>query len=73
MWTAANQEEMAEAAKQYATLWSEEECSKIDELEEDDIREPFKFTFSTIEDMWLFCAEICDKWGYLAYCECKKE
>ena len=64
---------MEEAAKQYARLWSEEESSKLEELEKDDIREPFKFKFSTIEDMWLFCDEICDKQGYLAYCECKVE
>ena len=44
------EEEMEEAAKQYARLWSEEESSKLEELEKDDIREPFKFKFSTIED-----------------------
>ncbi|KAG7237746.1 hypothetical protein INR49_031855 [Caranx melampygus] len=45
------EEEMAEAAKRYARLWSEDECYKLDDLEKDGIWEPFKFKFSKIEDI----------------------
>lgn len=57
------EEEKAEAAKQYAGLWSEEDCFNLEDLQKVDLRlrEPFKFKFSKIEDMWLFCDEICDK------------
>ncbi|XP_030271945.1 uncharacterized protein LOC115581185 isoform X2 [Sparus aurata] len=67
------EEEMAEAAKQYAILWSEDDCFNLEDPEKDDLREPFKFKFSQVEDMWFFCGEICDKQGYLAYAECEIE
>ncbi|XP_030287037.1 uncharacterized protein LOC115589967 isoform X8 [Sparus aurata] len=59
------EEELAEAAQQYARLWVEEESADMDDQEREDILEPFRFLFSNIEHMWTFSEEMSDKQGYL--------
>ncbi|XP_035996569.1 uncharacterized protein LOC118563986 [Fundulus heteroclitus] len=61
--------ELAEAVQQYEKLWGEEE---VDEDEKELTLENFKFVFRNPEDMNVFCEEIADSRGYLAYCECRK-
>lgn len=61
--------ELAEAVQQYEKLGGDEE---VDEDEKESILENFKFFFRNLEDMNVFCEEITDSRGYVAYCECRE-
>ena len=67
------EEELVEAVQQYDRLWVADESCMIDDLEKEAILEPFKFRFYKMDDMWVFCEEIADRRGYLAYAECHME
>lgn len=60
-----------EAAQEMAKLF--DDTMDPNEEDKESILEPFKFLFYDIKDMWLFCEEIMDKRGYLAYCEYKEQ
>ena len=59
-----------EAAQEMTKLF--DDTMDPEEDIKESILEPFKFLFYNTEDMWLFCEEIMDKRGYLAYCEYKE-
>ncbi|KAL7377886.1 hypothetical protein ABVT39_005742 [Epinephelus coioides] len=59
-----------EALQQLANLF--DATLDVNDDDKELILEPFKFLFYNIEDMWLFCEEIMDKRGYMAYCEFKE-
>lgn len=60
-----------EAVQQLANLF--DNSLDFSDDDKDLILEPFKFSFYNIEDMWLFCGEIMDKRGYMAYCEFREK
>lgn len=59
-----------EAVQQLANIF--DATLDVNDDDKELILEPFKFLFYNIEDMWLFCEEIMDKRGYMAYCEFKE-
>ena len=56
------EEKLAKSAARYSKLW--EDC-ELDDMEKEDILEPFTFQFTNICDVWMFCEEMTDKEGYL--------
>ena len=44
--------------------------SGISEEESEEILEPLKFFFYSLEDMWTFCNEVLDRMHLTVFCEC---
>ena len=63
------EEQVEEVLGQYRRLWDDAEFGQLDEQEEADILDNFKFKFESVEDMWVFCGEIVDNRGYSTYTE----